>query len=74
MNECDVETCLCARFKELYPNIVIGRPYRFLETVERIAAPVRHGKSPLTGIELQLYRQRLWKSRIRNPPKGVVVV
>ena len=65
------EHVLCALFKDKYSHIEIGRPRRFYETVERICAPLKTSiKPPLTGTELEDYRRRVWRPRIRNPAKG----
>ena len=70
------EAMLCAKFKELYPHIEVGRPHRFFDTVQRIVAPSRPSavsKPPLSGTPLSSYRRRVWKPRIRNPPKGKIL-
>ena len=69
------ETVLCALFRENYPDIDIGRPGRFFETVQSIVAPVQSSmlrKPPLSGSPLVSYRRRKWKPRVRNPQKGVL--
>lgn len=65
------EDLLCSKFRLLYPNIRVGRPRRFYETVMRIAAPTKpslRGKSKLNGSPLFSYRRRIWEPRIRNQP------
>ena len=65
---------LCALFKDKYSHIEIGRPCHFYKTVERIYAPLRTsilGKPPLTDSELEDYRRRVWRPRVRNPAKGI---
>jgi len=50
----DVES-FCSNFRELYPEVPISRPQRFLETVQRIVAPTRPSiirKAPLCGSPL----------------------
>lgn len=67
------ETVLCAKFKELYPHICIGRPRRFFETVQRIVAPVRPsslGTVSITDSASVTYRKRKWLPHSRNTPKG----
>ena len=66
------EEFLCSKFRNLYPEIYIGRPRRFYETVQRIAAPTKaslRGESKLQGSQLASYRKRSWEPRIRNQPK-----
>ena len=63
------EDLLCSKFKKLYPNIYIGRPRRFYDTVLRIVAPTRpslRAESKLTGSPLSSYRKRIWSPRIRR--------
>ena len=63
------EELLCSKFKRLYPNIYIGRPRRFYETVSRILAPTKHSlrcECKLSGSPLSSYRKRIWEPRIRN--------
>ena len=40
--ECDVSLCnlVTTKFRECFPHICIGHPGRFLDTMERIAAPI----------------------------------
>ena len=63
---------LLARFRESYSesDIYIGRPGRFLETVERISKPSLRGEPKLTGSLLASYRKRIWKPRLRNCSEG----
>ena len=64
------EELLCSKFKTLYPNIYIGRPRRFYETVLCIVAPTKpslRGECKLFGSLLSSYRKRIWEPRIRNP-------
>lgn len=60
---------LCYVFGKIYPNIHIGRPGRFYDTVLRIIAPtqssIRGGRS-LNRSQLASYRKRLWTPRIRG--------
>lgn len=70
----DDETVLCALFNDKYPHIKISRPRRFFDTVQRIASAVQpsiRGKTPLSGSALESYRRRIWRPRVRNPPKGL---
>ena len=63
------EAHLYSEFKSMYPLIPVGRPKRFYETVQRIAAPTRPSliSGPkLHGSPLRSYRRRLWEPRIRN--------
>ena len=63
------EELLCSKFKRLYPNIYIGRPRRFYETVSRIIAPTKpslRGECKLSGSPLSSYQKRIWEPRIRN--------
>lgn len=48
---------LCSQFCELYPHIPIGRPGRFCDTVQRLAAPTRSSSrgKPLYGSPLRSY-------------------
>ena len=55
---------LAARIRDLYPHISISRPGRFLETVRRIAGPIRNGK--LKGPSNKSYLKRHWIPRTRN--------
>lgn len=60
---------LLSHFKKIYPDISIGRPDRFYETVSRIVAPTQPsalGKPKLCGSPLTSYRKRTWEPRIRN--------
>ena len=70
----DDEAVLCALFNEKYPHIKISRPRRFFDTVQRIASAVQpslRGRVPLSGSALESYRKRIWRPRVRNPPKGL---
>ena len=55
---------LAAIFREACPHISVGRPGRLLETVQRIAGPVRNGR--VKGSARTLYLKRTWTPRIRN--------
>lgn len=73
---CNLSEVLVADFKELYPQIEIGRADRFLDTVRRIAAPTKSsslGSSRLAGSPLRTYLNRTWIPRIRNK-KGMVIM
>ena len=62
---------LATLFCEAYPHISVSRPARLLETVRRIAGPVKCGK--LKGSARTLYLKRTWTPRIRNtaPQRGI---
>ena len=55
---------LTSRFCDSYPLIKIGRPRRFLETVQRISGPIKNGK--LKGSSRRSYLKRQWIPRTRN--------
>ena len=59
-----VAEILTTNFSIAHPDIKIGRPKRFLETVSRISAPVKKGKLETT--HLMSYLQREWIPRVRN--------
>lgn len=50
--------------RKKFPNLRVGRPGHFYETVSRIAAPTKRTK--LIGSPLSTYRKRLWEPRVRN--------
>jgi len=57
-------------FQTEFPEFPVGRKDRFLESVQRIVAPIKPsmiGDSKLIGSHLQSYRKRIWQPRIRNP-------
>ena len=56
---------LTANFSCLYPHIKIGRPARFLETVNRINAPIVKGS--LDESSREPYLRKEWKPRTRYP-------
>ena len=61
---------------ERYPNLVVGRPCRLLETVKRIVIPTRpllRGDAKLHGSPLATYRKRIWKPCVRNVTAAVSV-
>ena len=60
---------LTAKFTELYPHIKISRLGRFLETVERINAPIESGN--LQADDKRLYLEREWTPRIPNSNNGL---
>ena len=65
---------LLKKFKDHYPEIYIGRPDRFYNTMKRIVTPTlpsSKGKSCSVGLGPQLaaYRERLWEPRLRNISK-----
>ena len=63
---------LASYFHRQYPFIPIGRPSRFHDTVQRIAAPTQcntMGKQ-LGGSPLRSYLKRVWMPRIRNTHQG----
>ena len=59
-----VAELLAGRFCDLCPHIKISRPGRFLETVRRIAGPIRSGR--LKGDSRKSYLERHWIPRTRN--------
>ncbi len=68
----DVPKALCHKFSQEHPDVPIGRPGRFYETVKRIAAPTRpslRGEVKLYGSPLSSYRKRKWTPRIRTLDK-----
>ena len=75
-NTKELSKLLVTLFKERHPSIYIGRPRRFLNTVQRIAAPTRPsmiGESKLDGDCLRAYMKKTWEPRIRNPaPTGML--
>ena len=67
-NENIVNT-LFDKFIKLYPNVMIGRPSRFCDTVKRIAAPTRPsltGPSKVSGSPLVSYRKRIWVPKVQQ--------
>ena len=67
-----VSELLCFHFQKLYPHIPIGRPGRFYDTVQRVAAPTRpSSRNPLCGSPLRSYLKRSWSPRIRNTKQGI---
>ena len=65
-NSSDVADNLVLKFRKLYPDIYIGRPSRFLDTVRKIAAPTFFRGENLKGAKLMAYRNNRWLPRIRN--------
>ena len=66
---------LCERFQTRFPHVRIGRPRRFFEVVQQIAAPLKPsstGSVAIQGYNLATYRERVWVPRIRNVHKGKV--
>ena len=55
---------LAASFQDAFPHVSISRPGRFLETVRRIAGPIRSRK--LKGPSRKSYLKRHWVPRTRN--------
>ena len=55
---------LASRFCDSYPLIKIGRPGRFLETVQRISGPIKNGKLKRTS--RKSYLKTRWTPRTRN--------
>ena len=63
-----VAEILTERFTSKYPHIQINRPSRFLDTVNRLAAPTKPssiGEAKLSGSPLAHYRRRQWSPRNR---------
>lgn len=69
-----VSELLLSHFHHQYPSIPIGRPSRFHDTVQRIAAPTRstRGKQ-LDGSPLCSYLKRVWMPRTRNTQQGIIM-
>ena len=70
----DDASILHTKLLERYPNLVVGRPCRLLETVKRIVAPTTpslRGDAKLHGSPLATYRKRIWKPRVRNVTAAV---
>ena len=66
-----VSELLVSYFHRQYPSVPIGRPGRFHDTVQRIAAPTRHSRGKqLGGSPLCSYLKRVWTPRIRNTQQG----
>ena len=59
-----VAELLTTKFGYCYPHIRIGRPGHFLETVRRIAGPVKNQR--LKGSARRSYMKRQWTPRTRN--------
>ena len=59
-----VAELLTAKFSHRFPHIRVGRPGRFLETVRRIAGPIKHQR--LNGSARRSYLKRRWTPRTRN--------
>ena len=65
----DIINTLFDKFAKQFPNMMIGRPSRFYDTVKRIAAPTRPslvGPSKLSGSPLVSYRKRIWAPRLQQ--------
>ena len=66
-----VAEILTERFTLKYPHIQINRPSRFLDTVNRLAAPTKPssiGEAKLSGSPLAHYHRRQWAPRSRCKP------
>ena len=59
-----VAELLTAKFAHRFPHIRIGRPSWFLETVRRIAGPIKLQR--LKGSARRSYLKRRWTPRTRN--------
>lgn len=59
-----VAELLSCKFSHRFPHVQIGRPGRFLETVRRIAGPIRRER--LKGTARRSYLKRHWAPRTRN--------
>ena len=67
--EADAADLLCSEICRRYPNLLVGRPSRLFDTVQRIVGPTRaslRGTAKLTGSPLVSYRRRVWEPRIRT--------
>ena len=65
----NIVNTLFDKFIKLYPNVMIGRPGRFYDSVKRIAAPTRPslvGPSKLSGSPLASYRKRIWVPKVQQ--------
>ena len=63
---------LCSEICRRYPGLMIGRPSRLFDTIQRIVGPTRaslRGTAKLTGSPLASYRRRVWEPRIRTTGK-----
>lgn len=70
----NIANALFDRFSKLHPNVVLGRPSRFYDTVKRIAAPTKPslvGPSKLSGSPLVSYRKRVWVPKVQTQSKKV---
>ena len=70
-----VAEILTESFTLKYPHIQINRPSRFLDTVNRLAAPTKPssiGDAKLSGTPLAHYRRRQWSPRNRCK-KGILI-
>ena len=64
-----IPNALFDRFSTLNPNVVLGRPSRFYDTVKRIAAPTKPSlvrPSKLSGSSLVSYRKRIWAPKVQK--------
>ena len=59
-----VAEIFAAKFSRRFPHIGVQRPGRFLETVRRIADPIKHQR--LIGSAHRSYLKRRWTPRTRN--------
>ena len=59
-----VAELLTAKFSCRFPHVRVGRPGRSLETVRRIAGPIKHQR--LNGSARRSYLKRWWTPRTRN--------
>ena len=59
-----VAELLAAKFSRRFPHIRVGRPGRFLETVRRIAGPIKHQR--LNGSACRSYLKHRWTPRTRS--------
>ncbi len=72
--EASIAEILASKVKMKYPEIPIHRPNRFLDSVERLAAPTKPssiGPPKLTHSPLRSYLRREWTPRTRNLPGTV---
>ena len=73
----NIVNALFDKFSKLYPNVMIGRPSRFCDTVKRKAAPTIPsliGPSKLSGSPLVSYRKRIWIPKVQQQGSYVMKV
>ena len=74
--EASIAEIITLKVRTKYPEIPILRPSRFLDCMERLAAPTKPssiGPPKLTHSPLRSYLRREWIPRTRNLPGTVFV-